>query len=464
MSTTTTSRAPNSVRLPSIHELTGNSNSAQLCSPHASSPRSFVDAKGGQAQSQPPVVLPSLSLNTSSVNNESTSTFKIPPIKPMTPSSVALSGSANSTPTAASQGNNTTLSKAISLGSPAIGHYSNQPNSLLPGPGPGSGPEHGIPQASATATTSPTTIPSPTFHHPPPNHYQQPPSQQQQQLPPQPQSLPTSYQSPIEYNGSQFPHQHQHSRSYSAPVPRYITPQHQATAPTPYYSQPHYAVHHHPNNHGLQMNQPYTITEVVPKTANKCHRCGTTETPEWRRGPKGVRTLCNACGLFHAKLVKRKGAAVAAEEVLNNRVTKGKNGRRISTRKSSGSSISGERQRGEMFVPLQNLNLQQQQHYLVAAGAAHFATVPPNHTTSPLQPAPLHSGAGPTAQAYSLHQQQQQQLHHHSQHQQLPPPPPTSSSYIPQGFVTMPPPALPVNSSMHYHHHNQVPPMPLVNH
>lgn len=29
----------------------------------------------------------------------------------------------------------------------------------------------------------------------------------------------------------------------------------------------------------------------------KCHSCSTTETPEWRRGPDGARTLCNACGL-----------------------------------------------------------------------------------------------------------------------------------------------------------------------
>ncbi|KAG1196861.1 hypothetical protein G6F70_007105 [Rhizopus microsporus] len=40
---------------------------------------------------------------------------------------------------------------------------------------------------------------------------------------------------------------------------------------------------------------------------HKCHSCGTTETPEWRRGPDGARTLCNACGLHYAKLV-RKGA------------------------------------------------------------------------------------------------------------------------------------------------------------
>ncbi|SAM00559.1 hypothetical protein [Absidia glauca] len=29
----------------------------------------------------------------------------------------------------------------------------------------------------------------------------------------------------------------------------------------------------------------------------QCHSCHTFETPEWRRGPDGARTLCNACGL-----------------------------------------------------------------------------------------------------------------------------------------------------------------------
>lgn len=36
-----------------------------------------------------------------------------------------------------------------------------------------------------------------------------------------------------------------------------------------------------------------------------CHHCGANETPEWRRGPDGARTLCNACGLYHSKM-KRK--------------------------------------------------------------------------------------------------------------------------------------------------------------
>jgi len=31
------------------------------------------------------------------------------------------------------------------------------------------------------------------------------------------------------------------------------------------------------------------------KPTTKCLGCGATETPEWRRGPMGPRTLCNAC-------------------------------------------------------------------------------------------------------------------------------------------------------------------------
>ncbi|KAJ6457418.1 hypothetical protein C8R47DRAFT_995736, partial [Mycena vitilis] len=39
-------------------------------------------------------------------------------------------------------------------------------------------------------------------------------------------------------------------------------------------------------------------------TTQKCLGCGATATPEWRRGPLGPRTLCNACGLVYAKLVR----------------------------------------------------------------------------------------------------------------------------------------------------------------
>ncbi|CEJ61882.1 Putative GATA-type sexual development transcription factor NsdD [Penicillium brasilianum] len=41
--------------------------------------------------------------------------------------------------------------------------------------------------------------------------------------------------------------------------------------------------------------------------APRCHSCNRSETPEWRRGPDGARTLCNACGLHYAKVSRRIG-------------------------------------------------------------------------------------------------------------------------------------------------------------
>ncbi|KAI8889745.1 GATA-domain-containing protein [Backusella circina FSU 941] len=43
-----------------------------------------------------------------------------------------------------------------------------------------------------------------------------------------------------------------------------------------------------------------------PPFQGRCHSCNTSETPEWRRGPNGARTLCNACGLHYAKHSKKK--------------------------------------------------------------------------------------------------------------------------------------------------------------
>lgn len=418
----TTTMSTTSVKLPSIHELTGKStrefNNKHLQGNALASPRSFANVNG-----QPPV-LPSLRLNTDF--NEPVA-LKIPPIKPMTPSSVALNNSNSSTPTAPVQSNNS-FTKTVSLGSPAI-NYQEKQQILL------SKHEPAVAQAPiVSATTAPqsvsatSTVSSPTYHFQPSHQPQL--SQQLQSAP-----VPPSFQSPIEYNVAHgSPQYHQPLRSFSAPVPQYLPPH------VSYYSKPHFAVQH-PNNHGLQMGHPYTITEVVPKTTNKCHRCGTTETPEWRRGPKGVRTLCNACGLFHAKLVKRKGAAVAAEEVLNNRVTKGKNGRRISFRKLVGKMSTMHHHRSESVHELQGLQ-QHLQHYPAQFAVLHHPHS--NSATSPLQQAPLHAN---NSQAYQIHHQQIQQ-------------PPSNANYIPQGYMPLPPPAVPVNPTMHFQ--SQARAMPLV--
>ncbi|KTA95201.1 Protein GAT2 [Nakaseomyces glabratus] len=45
--------------------------------------------------------------------------------------------------------------------------------------------------------------------------------------------------------------------------------------------------------------------KVTVEITLRCHHCGESDTPEWRRGPYGSRTLCNACGLFYRKLTKK---------------------------------------------------------------------------------------------------------------------------------------------------------------
>ena len=46
------------------------------------------------------------------------------------------------------------------------------------------------------------------------------------------------------------------------------------------------------------MNEITDIGRLQRSAApGRCHSCNRAETPEWRRGPDGARTLCNACGL-----------------------------------------------------------------------------------------------------------------------------------------------------------------------
>lgn len=42
---------------------------------------------------------------------------------------------------------------------------------------------------------------------------------------------------------------------------------------------------------------PLNGSTACPAACKKCAHCETTKTPQWRRGPLGPHTLCNACGL-----------------------------------------------------------------------------------------------------------------------------------------------------------------------
>ncbi|CAO3626507.1 unnamed protein product [Mucor hiemalis] len=58
------------------------------------------------------------------------------------------------------------------------------------------------------------------------------------------------------------------------------------------------------------------------KEKQRCHSCQSTETPEWRKGPLGPRTLCNACGLIWTKLCKQQDEGdKSRRKFKNNRST-----------------------------------------------------------------------------------------------------------------------------------------------
>lgn len=53
-----------------------------------------------------------------------------------------------------------------------------------------------------------------------------------------------------------------------------------------------------------------------------CASCGTSNSPEWRKGPDGTKSLCNACGLRYSRTIsrmkKKEERAIIAAEVAAN--------------------------------------------------------------------------------------------------------------------------------------------------
>ncbi|KAI7856931.1 hypothetical protein BDC45DRAFT_53287 [Circinella umbellata] len=74
----------------------------------------------------------------------------------------------------------------------------------------------------------------------------------------------------------------------------------------------------HDDEEGMQYDDSNPLRSLRQRKRRKrtvfqgrCHSCNISETPEWRRGPDGARTLCNACGLHYAKLERKRAAAEA---------------------------------------------------------------------------------------------------------------------------------------------------------
>ncbi|CDR37858.1 CYFA0S01e18382g1_1 [Cyberlindnera fabianii] len=67
----------------------------------------------------------------------------------------------------------------------------------------------------------------------------------------------------------------------------------------------------------------------VKPSQHSCQQCGNEDTPEWRRGPYGSRSLCNACGLFYSKLLKKFSPDEAKDLMIRRRESGNGEDRRI---------------------------------------------------------------------------------------------------------------------------------------
>ncbi|XP_024009589.1 GATA transcription factor 1 [Eutrema salsugineum] len=51
------------------------------------------------------------------------------------------------------------------------------------------------------------------------------------------------------------------------------------------------------NEQGPQKKKTPSVAAAAVSLGRKCQHCGAEKTPQWRAGPSGPKTLCNACGV-----------------------------------------------------------------------------------------------------------------------------------------------------------------------
>ncbi|KAJ4714402.1 putative GATA transcription factor [Melia azedarach] len=72
-----------------------------------------------------------------------------------------------------------------------------------------------------------------------------------------------------------------------------------------------YAPQNHKTSRGSNSNTISNNSTNDPLLARRCANCDTTSTPLWRNGPRGPKSLCNACGIRFKKEERRATAANA---------------------------------------------------------------------------------------------------------------------------------------------------------
>ncbi|PPQ75254.1 hypothetical protein CVT24_007432 [Panaeolus cyanescens] len=199
-------------------------------------------------------------------------------------------------------------------------------------------------------------------------------------------------------------------------------------------------------NAGHQKSKYRKRSRATPP--GKCHSCNIRETPEWRRGPDGARTLCNACGLHYAKLMrKRDKAGPNGEPQHIDLETLRASARAAETADKASRSNKQSSSRSHQPEPASPMDSVKQtpqlQHHQGSFQLVNMMAPDPTSTSS--IPTPQQQPAQPPQTS----QQQQQQPQ-----QTQPPPqaPPTSITPSQTQWATAPPPSRMYSSNDHIQH------------
>ncbi|KAJ3234541.1 hypothetical protein HDU81_001354 [Chytriomyces hyalinus] len=120
--------------------------------------------------------------------------------------------------------------------------------------------------------------------------------------------IPIPYNAPTKTNRSQ----NQNSTSFPSKQPGLcLTDESSSSSDSDSISPPkHTSLKHQPNTSKppqrttSSLRQNAILAAIAPPKPGVCHFCQSCKTGQWRRGPGGMRTLCNACGINWCRKVR----------------------------------------------------------------------------------------------------------------------------------------------------------------
>jgi len=125
-------------------------------------------------------------------------------------------------------------------------------------------------------------------------------------------------------------------------------------------------------------------------STRKCSICGTISTPEWRRDPEGLLTLCNACGLKEKKNRARISTAAASPAYTTQRF----HNTVWNQQQYSNPSVNGGLPRHQHIPPIHHVPsttsvpAQMATPHILQQSVQHHGNIPPIYHSFPVKPAP----------------------------------------------------------------------------